>query len=178
MSIPRVTEILEWLKSGAAILGKVGIDQVTPNANEVVTKTGSKTSLEAGSAIAGKFGIDQTTNETTNKVMTQGIAMSKAKVSALAASLIVKATPGTLYNLIVYNTGLVDQYFQIHDSATLPADTAVPSIPLPVYAGSSAQIDFGQYGYPCAAGIVVCNSTAIATKVIGAADCWFVATYK
>ena len=37
MSVPRITEILEWLKSGAAILGKVGIDQVTPNANEVVT---------------------------------------------------------------------------------------------------------------------------------------------
>jgi len=58
------------LAAGAAIIGKVGIDQATANANQVVTKTGSVTTatLAAGTAIAGQFGIDQTTDGTTNKV--------------------------------------------------------------------------------------------------------------
>ena len=175
----RVTELLELkLGTGTAILGQVSIDQTTANANKVVTKTGSLTALEAGTAIVGKVGIDQTTNETTNKVMTQGIAMSKAKTTAVAASLVVKAAAGTLYGLLIYNTGAVDQYVQVHNAASLPADAAVPDVVIPVYAGSTAFLEFGVYGIPFTTGIVVSNSTTVATKTIGAADCWFVATYK
>jgi len=56
--------------AGTALIGKVGIDQATANANQVVTKTGSVTAatLQAGSAIVGKVGIDQTTPGTTNGV--------------------------------------------------------------------------------------------------------------
>jgi len=42
MSIPRITEILETgvqIAAGTALLGKVGIDQVTANANVVVLQT-------------------------------------------------------------------------------------------------------------------------------------------
>jgi hypothetical protein len=48
----------------------MSIDQVTANANEVVTKTGSVTAatLQVGSAVVGKVGIDQTTPGTTNGV--------------------------------------------------------------------------------------------------------------
>jgi hypothetical protein len=43
------------LAAGTALIGKVSIDQVTANANEVVTKTGSVTTatLAAGTALAG-----------------------------------------------------------------------------------------------------------------------------
>jgi len=41
------------LPAGTNLIGKVGIDQVTANANEVVTKTGSLVGLEAGVAEIG-----------------------------------------------------------------------------------------------------------------------------
>lgn len=43
------------LPAGTALVGKVSIDQATANANEVVTKTGSKVVLEAGTAGIGKL---------------------------------------------------------------------------------------------------------------------------
>jgi len=46
---------LPALAAGTAIIGKVSIDQVTANANEVVTKTGSLVALEAGTAEIGKL---------------------------------------------------------------------------------------------------------------------------
>jgi len=60
------------IPAGTSIIGKVGIDQVTANANEVV--------LKAGSALAGKVGIDQTTPGTTNKVQAN-IQVGDAAVS-------------------------------------------------------------------------------------------------
>jgi hypothetical protein len=54
------------LSAGSEIVGKVSIDQVTANANEVVVK-----SIIAGNNLIGKFGIDQTTDGTTNKVNSQ-----------------------------------------------------------------------------------------------------------
>ena len=62
----RVVEII----GGSSIIGKVGIDQDTVNANEVVTKAGSVTNatLQTGANIVGRVGIDQTTDGTTNKV--------------------------------------------------------------------------------------------------------------
>ena len=58
------------IPAGTNLIGKVSIDQVTADANKVVTTTGSITTatLGAGTAIAGKVGIDQTTDGTTNKV--------------------------------------------------------------------------------------------------------------
>lgn len=51
------------LTPSTSIIGKVGIDQATANANEVVVK-----SITAGENIIGQVGIDQTTDGTTNKV--------------------------------------------------------------------------------------------------------------
>jgi len=181
MSVPRITVILESLFGtglGTAILGKFGIDQVTPNANEVVTKTGSKTSLEAGSAIAGKFGIDQTTDETTNLVRVKGIALSNYATAALAASGIPKATPGVLHSISVTNTSASAQYFQLFDSATLPANGTVPLFSVLLQAGGFGFFDWPVYGKAFAAGIVWCNSSTHATKTIGSADCFVTATFK
>ena len=158
------------LTPSTSIIGVVGIDQATANANKVV--------LKAGAEIVGKVGIDQTTNETTNKVMTQGIAMSRVGSAVVGSSLVIKASAGTLYGLYVFNTGTVDQYIQVHNTTTLPADTAVPILTIPLYAGGVLFLDYGEYGIPFAVGMVACNSTTIGTKTIGAADCWFVATYK
>ncbi len=80
------------IATGTNIIGRVGIDQATANANEVVVKSGTVTTvttltgitnaLPAGTNLLGKVGIDQTTPGTTNKVTTD----------------VVTATP-TLYNV-------------------------------------------------------------------------------
>ncbi len=57
--------------AGTALIGKVGIDQATANANEVV--------LKAGTALAGKVGIDQATANA-NEVVVKAAAYA-AKVS-------------------------------------------------------------------------------------------------
>lgn len=43
------------INAGSNLIGKFSIDQVTANANEVVTKTGSLVQLEAGTAAIGKL---------------------------------------------------------------------------------------------------------------------------
>jgi len=244
------------LAAGTAIVGKVGIDQVTASANQVVTKTGSVTTatLAAGTAIAGQFGIDQTTDGTTNKVQArnathdsfnananmqvgdadvangnpvpvsdaggsltvdggvtaaidqttdgttnkvqshlnvsnaavtaanpvpvEGNTKSVYKTTELATSGVVKASPGTLYGIVGINDSATAQYIQLHDATAVPADTAIPVVVITVPTKSNFSIDFGMYGMAFATGICWSNSSTLATKTIGAADCWLTAIYK
>jgi hypothetical protein len=94
--------------------------------------------------------------------------------AAYAASLVVSATPKTrLCGLSGYNSLASTQFIQIHDAASLPANTAVPKIIFEVAASSKFAIDWGNNPRVFDTGIVVCNSTTGPTKTIGAADCWF-----
>ena len=94
--------------------------------------------------------------------------------TAYAASLVVSVTPKTrLAGLSGYNSLASTQFIQIHDAASLPADTAVPKIVFEVAASSKFAIDYGPNGRTFDTGIVVCNSSTGPTKTIGAADCWF-----
>jgi hypothetical protein len=98
--------------------------------------------------------------------------------TAYVASQIIKASAGRLFKLIGYNSGGA-QFIQLHDSATLPADTGVPKVVITAAATSNFEIDFpddsGRYFFN---GIVVCNSSTGPTKTIGSANCWFSAIYK
>lgn len=96
--------------------------------------------------------------------------------TALAASLVVKASAGALVGFSGFNNSSSAQYIQVHNSATLPADTAVPKIVLKADAGENF---FYNPGMPLAfsTGIVLSNSSTAATKTIGSADCWFQAEY-
>ena len=96
---------------------------------------------------------------------------------AYEASRIIKVGNGILYGISGYNSGAA-QFLQLHDSATLPADTAVPALPISIPAAGNFSIDFGMYGMKFGAGIVVCNSTTGPTKTIGAANCWFSPRFK
>ena len=97
--------------------------------------------------------------------------------SANAASLIAKATAGTAYVILGYNAKTSAQFIQVHDSATLPSDTAVPETVISVPASSNFSIDYGAYGKAFGSGIVVCNSSTQATKTVGTTDCWFEVLY-
>lgn len=89
---------------------------------------------------------------------------------ALVASRVISTTPVKLLSLIVLNTGPA-QYIQLFESATVPANAAVPELPsVYVAADSTVQFDFGVYGIDFDA-LSVSNSSTEAAKTIGSADC-------
>jgi len=103
-------------------------------------------------------------------------AVTNINTSAAAASLVVKASPGTAYEIRGHNDKASSQYIQVHDASSLPADTAVPEDVIIVPADSNFFISYPQ-GKVFATGIVVSNSSTMATKTIGSADCWISAEY-
>ena len=97
--------------------------------------------------------------------------------AGLAASLIVKDAKGWLIAVVFVNTNAAARFLQVFDSATLPADTAVPLISISVAAGATYVLSFPGFAAPMQNGIVLCNSSTAATKTIGAADSLFTALY-
>jgi len=98
--------------------------------------------------------------------------------TAIEASRIVKDSPGTIYGFSGYSGLAAAQWIQLHDSATLPADTAVPKYSFKVGPSSNFSFDLDPEGDHFENGIVICNSTSHATKTIGAADTMFNILYK
>lgn len=105
-------------------------------------------------------------------------AASNATSIVYETSRVAKATPGVFYGLSGYNSKGSAQFIQLHNAASLPADTAVPVLMFTVPATSNFAIDFGPRGRSFSVGIVVCNSSTGPTKTIGSADCWFDLQYE
>lgn len=120
-------------------------------------------------------------------VVVQNIAPPPSVGAAAGASLVassayetghvLKASAGTLVSLVGYNSGPA-QFIQVHNSATVPADAAVPSYVFAIPATSNFSLDVPITGAPFTTGISVCNSTTGPTKTIGAANCFFSAVVK
>lgn len=109
------------------------------------------------------------THDTLNNLDTQGLATSG----------VIKAFPGTIFEIIGTNNSGSTRYFQLFDSATVPADTALPTVaPIAIPAGLSFSIKFGA-GVVFTSGIAWCSSTTLATKTVtGVADVWITATFQ
>lgn len=100
-----------------------------------------------------------------------------ASTTALASSLVIKASAGTLWGLQGYHSGAAVGYIQLHNTTTVPIDTAVPVVVIKVPAGESFSIDFGRVGRKFATGITAVLSTTGPTKTLGAAEAWIDAQY-
>jgi len=98
--------------------------------------------------------------------------------AALETSAVIKASAGTLYGAYMTNTNAAVRYFQVFNSATVPADAATPALTFPVQPAATFSFDTGKFSNYFSAGISVCISTTLATKTLGAAEALFYVQYK
>ena len=101
---------------------------------------------------------------------------------ALAASIVIGVGQCRLIGITGYSNKAAAQFIQVFDSNVLPADGAVPQIVFAVGAGAGAasgtfSLYFGASGRWFDRGITICNSSTLATKTIGSANCWFDVQY-
>lgn len=104
-------------------------------------------------------------------------ALTLSASTAAEASRVIKASSGRLQWINVTTSRTSDQYFQIFNSATVPADATAPIYVFKLPADSTVYIDFSSIGSYFSTGISVSNSTTMATKTIGSADCYITAEY-
>lgn len=98
--------------------------------------------------------------------------MANKTTTAYAASLVVAANPAVFYGCTGYNSLASDQFIQVHDAASLPADGAIPKISFKIRASDNFALDYDTRGRQFTNGIVICNSTTQNTLTIGAANLW------
>ena len=90
---------------------------------------------------------------------------------SLVNSGIVRASPGTLIDVNLYNASAVVVFFQLYDTIAVPADGAIPStlvLQVPPMSHFSFSPGDGQ-GKTFATGITFASSTTLLTKTLTAA---------
>lgn len=93
-------------------------------------------------------------------------------------SRIVKSTSGVLFSITGFNSKASAQWIQVHNTTSLPANTAIPAVIFYVQATSNFSFSADKFGRYFSNGLVVTNSTTGPTLTIGSADCWFDVQYS
>ena len=147
-------------------------------------------SLSVGDIQIGAVELKNATTDDRAVVNTSGelsVLAAPSSTSASAASFYfstalesgsqVKASAGVLYGVSGYNSGS-RQWVHIFNSATQPANGAIPFAVIRVAGDNNFAWDTGKFGIPIDTGIYIANSTTAATLTSASADCWFNAAYK
>lgn len=144
----------------------------------VVLTSAQVTTLTPPAAITG-FALESGGNLANAAAYLLNLAgtVSNVTTTALQSSLIVKASAGRLMGVNGYNANTSSVFMQLHDSATVPADTVVPVVSFTVPATSNFSLDYGLRGRNFANGIILVTSTSQAVKVLGAANTFADAQY-
>lgn len=154
--------------AGAAIIGKVGIDQTTPGTTNGVQIAAA---LPAGTNL---IGIVQSKDLPDASVT---YALSNATSTAYEASHVIKASAGYLYMVTGYNSKASSQFIMISNTTSVPADGQTPVLLFTIPASSNFSLDLGKYGRYFSTGICIFNSSTAPTKLVGSADCFFDCQY-
>ncbi len=98
---------------------------------------------------------------------------------ALAVSGVIKASHAVFLEVNGYNNSASTRYFHIYDSATVPADTAIPAcVPVVVPPFGVFSLSFAQ-GLYLGTGLSWASSSTLQTKTVsGTPDLWVTVTYK
>jgi len=182
-----VNELLVYMLTDIEI-GKVSIDQTTPGTTDHVSPISGQNGIAGGTGVDGatvprvslatNVPLPAGTNSLGKVTITPSAQATLYSSAGYAASGIIKGSAGSLYGIYGYNSKTSDQYIQIHNTTTLPADASVPAIaPILAPAQSNFFVDFSTVGLPLSTGIVWCNSSTAPTKTIGSADVFVTALY-
>lgn len=82
-----------------------------------------------------------------------------------------------VYGFTVTNTKAAAQFALVFDNAAVPADGAVPLIGKALPASDAIGFSWAPQGREFTQGLVLCNSSTLATKTLGSADCLFDVQY-
>jgi len=144
MSLPSAIESREYskFKESSSVAGQAAVVVVNPDGSSIGTAGTTATAY----SIFNNYGSN--------------------------ATLVVKASSGSVYSLSCYNANASTRYIQLHNRATVPTGGETPQASFPVFSNSETVIGtdfFGSLGESFSTGICFAFSTTQGTYTAGTA---------